>query len=91
MWTLHILKINDFFFLALAGLRITEGSLKNTYVYISGKDENSIYLEKMKTLYIWKRWKLYISGKDENSNSKQYMHLSVHCSTVYNSQDTEAT
>ena len=27
----------------------------------------------------------------ENHNSKRYMHPSVHCSTVYNSQDTEAT
>ena len=27
----------------------------------------------------------------ENSNSKRYMHLSVHSSTIYNSQDMEAT
>ena len=26
-----------------------------------------------------------------NHNSKRYMYPSVHCSTVYNSQDTEAT
>ena len=30
-----------------------------------------------------------ISG--ENNTSKRYMHPSVHCSTIYNSQDTEAT
>ena len=29
----------------------------------------------------------YIAG--ENHNSKKYMHLSVHWSTVYNSQDME--
>ena len=27
----------------------------------------------------------------EKTNSKRYMHLSVHCSTIYNSQDMEAT
>ena len=27
----------------------------------------------------------------ENSNSKRYMHSNVHCSTIYNSQDVEAT
>ena len=27
----------------------------------------------------------------ENHNSKRYMHPSVHCSTLYNSQDLEAT
>ena len=27
----------------------------------------------------------------ENQNSKTYMHSNVHCSTVYNSQDMEAT
>ena len=28
----------------------------------------------------------HIRGKDKNSNSKRYMHPSVHCSTIYNSQ-----
>ena len=32
---------------------------------------------------------LYISR--ENHNSKRYMHPNVHCSTIYNSQDMEAT
>ena len=32
-----------------------------------------------------------ISGKDENSNSKKYMHPNVHISTIYDSQDMEAT
>ena len=27
----------------------------------------------------------------ENYNSKGYMHPNVHCSTIYNSQDMEAT
>ena len=27
----------------------------------------------------------------ENSNLKRYMHSNVHSSTIYNSQDTEAT
>ena len=27
----------------------------------------------------------------EDQNLKRYMHLSVHCSTIYNSQDTEST
>ena len=31
----------------------------------------------------------HMSG--ENHNSKRYMHPDVHCSTVYNSQDTEAS
>ena len=29
--------------------------------------------------------------KNENTNSKRYMHPSVHSSTVYNSQKMEAT
>ena len=33
----------------------------------------------------------YISGKDENSKLKRYMHPNVHCSTIYNSGDMEAT
>ena len=33
----------------------------------------------------------HISGKDKNSNLKRYMHPNVHCSTVYNSQNMEAT
>jgi len=28
---------------------------------------------------------IYISGKDENANSKRYMHLRAHSSTVYTS------
>ena len=31
----------------------------------------------------------HISG--ENYNSKRYMHPNVHCRTIYNSQDIEAT
>ena len=33
----------------------------------------------------------HISGKDKNSNSKRHMHPSVHSSTIYSSQDMEAT
>ena len=29
--------------------------------------------------------------RGENHNFKRYLHLSVHCSTIYNSQDMEAT
>ena len=29
--------------------------------------------------------------KNKNSNSKRYMHPNVHCSTIYNRQDMEAT
>ena len=29
--------------------------------------------------------------RKQNTNLKRYMHLYVHCSTVYNSQDMEAT
>ena len=32
-----------------------------------------------------------VSRKDENYNLKRYMHPYVHSSTIYNSQDTEAT
>ena len=28
---------------------------------------------------------------EENYNMKRYMHLNVHCGTIYNSQDMEAT
>ena len=35
--------------------------------------------------------KKYRTLKDEHSNSKRYMHTSVHGSTVYNNQDMEAT
>ena len=31
-----------------------------------------------------------ISGKGENCNSKRHTHLSVHGSTIYNSQDKKA-
>ena len=31
----------------------------------------------------------HMSGKDEDSNSKRYMNLSVHCSTIYNSKDMD--
>ena len=34
---------------------------------------------------------LYVSGKDENSNWKRYMYPDVYYSTMYNSQDIEAT
>ena len=27
----------------------------------------------------------------ENHNSKRYMHINVHCTAIYNSQDMEAT
>ena len=33
----------------------------------------------------------HIPRKDENSNLKRYMHPIVHSSTIYNSQDIEAT
>ena len=33
----------------------------------------------------------HISRKDENSNLKRFMHPNIHCNTVYNSQDMEAT
>ena len=33
----------------------------------------------------------HIARKDEHSNLKRYMHPSVHRSTIYNSQDMEAT
>ena len=32
-----------------------------------------------------------VSQKDKKSNSKRYIHPNVHCSTIYNSQDPEAT
>ena len=32
-----------------------------------------------------------ISGNNKNTNLKRYMHLSVHSSTIYSSQDIEAT
>ena len=41
------------------------------------------------TIRFWNLTPGQISG--ENSNSKRYMYPSVHCSTVYNSQDMEAT
>ena len=33
----------------------------------------------------------HVSREDENSNSKRHVQPSVHSSTTYNSQDTEAT
>ena len=33
----------------------------------------------------------YISRKNRNTNSKRYIHPSVHSSTIYNSQDMEVT
>ena len=34
---------------------------------------------------------VYISRKSKNANSKRYLHLSIRSSTVYNSQDIEAS
>ena len=33
----------------------------------------------------------YLSKENKNTNWKRYMHPSVHCSIIYNSQDMEAT
>ena len=33
----------------------------------------------------------YLSKENKNTNLKRYMHPSVHCSIIYNSQDMEAT
>ena len=33
----------------------------------------------------------HIYGKNKNSNSKRYMHLNIHNSTIYNSQDMSVT
>ena len=35
--------------------------------------------------------KMLSSGRKENSKLKRYMHPIVHSSTIYNSQDMEAT
>ena len=31
-----------------------------------------------------------VPGETQNTNSKEYVHLNVHCSIIYNSQDLEA-
>lgn len=33
----------------------------------------------------------YVSEETRNTNSKEYMHLKVHCSIIYSSQGTEVT
>ena len=33
----------------------------------------------------------WVSKENENTNLKWYMHPHVHCSIIYNNQDTEAT
>ena len=33
----------------------------------------------------------YLPEENKNTNSKWYMHTHVHCSTIYNNQDMEAT
>ena len=33
----------------------------------------------------------YLPKEDKNASLKRYMHFSVHCSIMYNSQDLEAT
>ena len=33
----------------------------------------------------------YLSKQNEDTNLKRQMHLYVHCSIIYNSQDTEVT
>ena len=40
---------------------------------------------------IWSSYPTPGHISEENHNSKQYMHPSVHCSMIYNSQDMEAT
>ena len=48
------------------------------------------FLKKLKIEYmIQQSHPGHMSG--ENRNSKRYMHPSVHCGTIYNSQNTEAT
>ena len=45
--------------------------------------------QKTKTLKLNKLRKPYVSG--QNYNSKRYIHLHIHSSTIHNSQDMEAT
>ena len=33
----------------------------------------------------------YLPEENKNTDLKRYMHPNVHCSTIYNSQDMEAT
>jgi len=68
----------------LVGMKIGAATTDNT-VEVPYKTKNRVT--------IWSRnshsWGL--SRKDKNSNSERFMYLNVHSSTVYNSQDMEAT
>ena len=48
-------------------------------------------LKKLRTVTIWSRNPIPEHIYREHHNLKRYMHSSVHCSTVYKSQDMEAT
>ena len=48
------------------------------------------YINKLATIWYSSSAPGYICGKDENTNSKRYMHPSVHSSSIYNNQDMAA-
>ena len=49
------------------------------------------FLQKLKIELPYDSGPGYISGQNESTNWKIYMHPNVHSSTIYNSQDMEAT
>ena len=53
-------------------------------------EQNGDSLKKLRTVTIWSRNPIPEHIYREHHNLKRYMHSSVHCSTVYNSQDMEA-
>ena len=65
-----------------AGVAVTGCSHRREEKEGSLKTKQSQIRQPRSSAWIWKRW---------NPNSKRYMHLSVHSSTIYNSQDSGAT
>ena len=72
----------EFFFAQLVGMQIDTATLENNMeISLKTRNKTTIWQSNTTTGHI--PW--------ENHNSKRHTFLNVHCSTVYNSQDTEAT
>ena len=67
----------------------TVGGNVNWYSYYGEPNGSSLKTKNRTTTWPSNPTPGHIPG--ENHNFKTYMHLSVHCTTVYNSQDVEAT
>ena len=69
----------------LLGMYISAATMENS-VQVPQKTKNRA----INTIQQFHSW-VYTQKKNENINSKRYMYPNIHSSTIYNSQDMEAT